>query len=72
MGPPGIGKKQYTPTMGASCSSPACLCALAVCLPNIRQQGDWKPVILFVFSLVFGLIGMIDDYTKIKKSRTRA
>ncbi len=48
------------------------LCALAVCLPAIRQQGDWKPVILFVFSLVFGLIGMIDDYTKIKKSRTRA
>ena len=64
-------KKQYTPTMGGILFIAGLLCALAVCLPAIRQQGDWKPVILFVFSLVFGLIGMIDDYTKIKKKQNQ-
>ncbi len=58
--------KQYTPTMGGVMFIIGLLCALCACLPAILAQGDFKP-----FSVVFGLIGMVDDYTKIKKKRNQ-
>lgn len=63
--------KQYTPTMGGIMFIIGLLCALCACLPAILRQGDFKPVLIFTFSVVFGLIGMVDDYTKIKKKRNQ-
>lgn len=64
-------KKQYTPTMGGVMFILGLLAALCACFPAIMAAGDFKPAMIFAFSAVFGLIGLIDDYTKIKKKQNQ-
>lgn len=64
-------KKQYTPTMGGVTFILGLLAALCACFPAIMAAGDFKPAMIFAFSAVFGLIGLIDDYTKIKKKQNQ-
>lgn len=63
--------KQYTPTMGGVMFILGLLAALCVSFPAIMAAGDFKPAMIFAFSAVFGLIGFIDDYTKIKKKQNQ-
>lgn len=59
--------KQGTPTMGGLMFILATIIVvLAVNGPAILS-GDWTSVIVLVFALVFGAIGFLDDYAKIKK-----
>ncbi len=64
-------KKQHTPTMGGVIFILALLAALCACFPAIMTAGDFKPAMIFAFSAVFGLIGLIDDYAKIKKKQNQ-
>ena len=63
--------KQYTPTMGGIMFIAGLVGALCACLPAIWAAADLRPVLIFALSLIFGLIGMVDDYTKIKKKQNR-
>lgn len=64
-------KKQYTPTMGGLMFIIGLMAALAVSLPAILKKSDIRPMLVFAFSMIFGLIGVIDDYTKIKKKQNQ-
>ncbi len=64
-------KKQHTPTMGGVIFILALLAALCSCFPAIMAAGDFKPAMIFAFSAVFGLIGLIDDYAKIRKKQNQ-
>lgn len=63
--------KQYTPTMGGIMFIVGLVGALCACLPAIWAAADLRPVLIFALSLIFGLIGMVDDYTKIKKKQNQ-
>ena len=63
--------KQYTPTMGGIMFIAGLVGALCACLPAIWAAADLRPVLIFALSLIFGLIGMVDDYTKIKKKQNQ-
>ena len=59
--------KQGTPTMGGIMFIAAT--AVTSSLLNLRglASGDWTWLVVFLFALVFGIIGFIDDYAKVKK-----
>ena len=59
--------KQGTPTMGGLMfiTGITAMCVLGG-LDDIAA-GDWRHIIILVFSLLFGLIGFLDDYEKVKK-----
>ena len=59
--------KQGTPTMGGLMFI-AAIVATTVLL-NFRSlaRGDWTWLVILVFALVFGLIGFLDDYAKVRK-----
>jgi len=59
--------KQGTPTMGGLMFIVATL--ITVILVNWQSiiQGDVTSLFILVFALVFGVIGFIDDYAKVKK-----
>ena len=63
--------KQYTPTMGGIMFIAGLVGALCACLPAIWAAADLRPVLIFALSLIFGLIGMVDDYTKVKKKQNQ-
>ena len=58
--------KQGTPTMGGIMFIAGTALALLVLWGKSFEQGA-APAFVFLFALVFGLIGFIDDYAKIKK-----
>lgn len=68
-GPTWHAGKQGTPTMGGIMfiSGTAAMCVLGG-MDDILA-GDWRHIIILVFSLLFGLIGFLDDYEKVKKKR---
>ncbi len=68
-GPTWHASKQGTPTMGGIMfiSGTAAMCVLGG-MDDILA-GDWRHIIILVFSLLFGLIGFLDDYEKVKKKR---
>lgn len=68
-GPTWHASKQGTPTMGGLMfiSGIAAMCVLGG-LDDIAA-GDWRHMIILGFSLLFGLIGFLDDYEKVKKKR---
>ena len=45
------------------------LCSMA--LPVMAAEHDWRPLVMLGLSLVFGFIGMVDDWTKIKKKQNK-
>ena len=59
--------KQGTPTMGGLMFILATIIVVLVFDGPAILSGDWTSVIVLVFALVFGAIGFLDDYAKIKK-----
>lgn len=59
--------KQGTPTMGGLMFIAATIIVVLVWNGPAILSGDWTSVIVLVFALVFGAIGFLDDYAKIKK-----
>ncbi len=59
--------KQGTPTMGGIMFIGGTLLAVLVAGFEGIRGGDYTALFLLLFSLVFGAIGFIDDYAKIKK-----
>lgn len=59
--------KQGTPTMGGLMFILATIIVVLVVNGPAILSGDWTSVIVLVFALVFGSIGFLDDYAKIKK-----
>ena len=59
--------KQGTPTMGGVMFIIAIIVTVLVLNASAILAGDLTSVFVLLFSLVFGLIGMVDDYAKIKK-----
>ena len=66
VGPKWHNSKAGTPAMGgiifilSGLVGTAALCAI---------WGDWTAALVFAFALVFGLIGFVDDFIKVKKKR---
>lgn len=59
--------KQGTPTMGGLMFILATIIVVLVVNGPAILSRDWTSVIVLVFALVFGAIGFLDDYAKIKK-----
>ena len=59
--------KQGTPTMGGLMFIAAVAIVVLVLNGPAILSGDLTSVFVLLFALVFGLIGFIDDYAKIKK-----
>ena len=59
--------KQGTPPMGGVMFILAVIVTVLVLNASAILAGDLTSVFVLLFSLVFGLIGMVDDYAKIKK-----
>ena len=59
--------KQGTPTMGGLMFILATIIVVLVVNGPAILSGDWTSVIVLVFALVFGAIGVLDDSAKIKK-----
>ncbi len=66
-GPTWYMSKQGTPTMGGLMFILATIIVVLVVNGPAILSGDWTSVIVLVFALVFGSIGFLDDYAKIKK-----
>ncbi len=58
--------KQGTPTMGGIMFIPSILLALLVCSIPELAAGDFGGLVVYCFALVFGAIGFIDDFMKVK------
>lgn len=59
--------KQGTPTMGGLMFIGAVtVTVLLLCIPAMAN-GDFTSLFVLLFALVFGLIGFLDDYAKVKK-----
>ena len=62
--------KQNTPTMGGLIF----ILGIAVAVLAALAMGGWsdlRPLYMLALSLIFGAIGFIDDYTKVKKARNK-
>ncbi len=70
-GPTWHKSKQNTPTMGGVIFIIAMTLAVLTTLPAMAAAGDWRPLVMLGLSLVFGFIGLVDDWTKIKKKRNQ-
>ncbi|WP_409967909.1 phospho-N-acetylmuramoyl-pentapeptide-transferase [Bengtsoniella intestinalis] len=68
-GPTWHNSKSGTPTMGGIMfilgGGIACICAHFA----MTTTGDYTHFYIFIFALVFGIIGFIDDYFKVKKKQ---
>lgn len=70
-GPTWHKSKQNTPTMGGIIFIAALSIPILICLPAMISAGEYRPLLMQGLSLVFGAIGFVDDYTKIKKERNK-
>ena len=59
--------KQGTPTMGGIMFILAILISVVVFGWKDFAAGNWSALIVVVFALLYGVIGFVDDYAKIKK-----
>lgn len=62
--------KQNTPTMGGFIFIIAMIVAVLATLA-LGGKNDLRPLYMLGLSLIFGAIGFIDDYTKVKKKRNK-
>ena len=58
--------KQGTPTMGGLMFIPAILLALLICSVPEFAGGRFGGLIVYLFALVFGAIGFVDDFMKVR------
>lgn len=70
-GPTWHAYKQNTPTMGGVIFIVAMLAAVLCKLPWMTRTGDYRALVMLGLSLVFGAIGFVDDWTKIKKKKNQ-
>ena len=70
-GPTWHKSKQNTPTMGGVIFVISMTLAVLTTLPSMAANHDWRPLVMLGLSLVFGFIGMVDDWTKIKKKHNK-
>ena len=68
VGPTWHNSKQGTPTMGGVIFMLGCLVCVFTGIPAARD-GDFTHLMIFGFSLVFGVIGFLDDFLKVKNKR---
>ncbi len=68
-GPSWHSGKQGTPTMGGLMFITGVTFMCVVGGLDEIMAGDWRHIIILVFSLLFGLIGFLDDYEKVKKKQ---
>ena len=61
--------KAGTPTMGGLMFMLGILAAIVVAGWNNMMAGDFSHLYIFLFALVFGVIGFLDDYEKVKKKQ---
>lgn len=69
IGPKWHMNKQYTPTMGGFIFIISIIITNLLLTYSLVFMGEIKYVALLIFSLAFGLIGFLDDYTKVVKKR---
>ncbi len=70
-GPTWHAKKENTPTMGGVIFIAAIFAGTAVQLPAMIAFRDYNPLLMLALSTVFGAIGFVDDWTKIKHKRNK-
>ena len=70
-GPTWHKNKQNTPTMGGLIFIAGIAVPVIICLPAMISTGEYRPLLMLCLSLVFGAIGFVDDYTKIKKKQNK-
>lgn len=63
--------KQNTPTMGGLIFIAAMSVPVLLSIPSMLETGDWRPLLMLSLSLIFGVIGFIDDYTKKRRDRNK-
>lgn len=68
IGPTWHNSKQGTPTMGGFIFMLAGLVCIALSVGAFRS-GDYTYLLVYVFAMVFGAIGFVDDYIAVKKKR---
>ena len=61
--------KSGTPTMGGLMFMLGILVAIVVAGWGNMMQGDFSHLYVYLFALVFGVIGFLDDYEKVKKKQ---
>jgi phospho-N-acetylmuramoyl-pentapeptide-transferase len=59
--------KEGTPTMGGVIFICGILAAVSIFGVQSVSDGDYGHLVLLAFSLIYGLIGFLDDYQKVKK-----
>ena len=59
--------KEGTPTMGGIMFMAACVIAVLLFGWKDMAAGDWSALFVLVFALLYGAIGFVDDYAKIRK-----
>lgn len=67
IGPTWHSSKAGTPTMGGIFFIVSTAVALGLFGSSFTVLNDYRHIILFVFALLYGLIGFVDDYSKVKK-----
>jgi phospho-N-acetylmuramoyl-pentapeptide-transferase len=70
-GPTWHAGKQNTPTMGGVIFILALAVTVLSLLPHTLRTGDLRPLLMLGLSAVFGAIGFVDDWTKIRKKRNK-
>ena len=66
IGPRWHKNKQGTPTMGGVMFILAIGIAAALAGREEIQRGNWNHIYVYLFALVFGVIGMVDDFQKLR------
>ena len=69
VGPTWHNSKQGTPTMGGVIFMLGGLVACIACGISAVRDGDYTHLMIFGFSMVFGIIGFLDDFISVKKKR---
>lgn len=68
VGPTWHNSKQGTPTMGGIIFMLGCLVCIATGW-SAMTEGDYTHLMIFGFSLIFGVIGFVDDFIGVRKKR---
>ncbi len=67
IGPNWHKSKEGTPTMGGFMFMIACVVAVLIFGWRDIAAGEWAALFVLVFALLYGAIGFVDDYAKIRK-----